>query len=407
QYDGDEQVYLIPTAGGVPKQLTYYPAAGPLPPRWGYDHQVYGWTPDGKRVLFRSLRDADGLKTLTGLYTVGVDGGLPKMLPMPTAGAGDFSPDGRQLLYSPLFRDFRTWKRYEGGWAQDLYIFDLESNQATAIDNSVRTERDPMWIGDQLYFASDRGGRLNLYRYDRKSKTSEALTDHKEWDVRWPSSDQKSRVVFEIDGSLAIYDIQNNRETRLSISVPNDGLAMRPSRYPADKNIESYGLSPKGERALFVARGDIFTAPVEKGKTRNLTNSSNAHDKHARWSPDGAKIAFVSDLSGEEQLYLIDQNGRSGSPHDRTQSDVGCAGMVTRWRTPGLFRQGRQTLRAQSRFQGGGGDRGLTARRYQRLHVVHLQWSPRFHDEGIERLRSTPPLVGGRPAAATGDGPEF
>lgn len=311
QYDGDEQVYLIPTAGGVPKQLTYYPAAGPLPPRWGYDHQVYGWTPDGKRVLFRSLRDADGLKTLTGLYTVGVDGGLPKMLPMPTAGAGDFSPDGRQLLYSPLFRDFRTWKRYEGGWAQDLYIFDLESNQATAIDNSVRTERDPMWIGDHLYYASDRGGRLNLYRYDRKGKTSEALTDHKEWDVRWPSSDQKSRIVFEIDGSLAIYDIQNNRETRLSISVPNDGLAMRPSRYPADKNIESYGLSPKGERALFVARGDIFTAPVEKGKTRNLTNSSNAHDKHARWSPDGVKIAFVSDLSGEEQLYLIDQNGRS------------------------------------------------------------------------------------------------
>ena len=310
QYDGDEQVYVMPSTGGVPKQLTYYPAAGPLPPRWGYDQQVYGWTPDGKRVLFRSLRDADGGKTLTGLYTVSVDGGLPEMLPMPTSGAGDFSPDGRQLLYSPLFRDFRTWKRYQGGWAQDLFVFDLESKTATAIDNSVRTERDPMWIGEHLYFASDRGGRLNLYRYDRKTKKSVALTKHTEWDVRWPSSDHQSRIVFEIDGVLAIYDIESGKEKRLSITVPDDGLAMRPSRYPADKNIESYGLSPHGKRALFVARGDVFTAPVEKGQARNLTNSSNAHDKHARWSPDGEKIAFISDLSGEEQVYLIDQAGR-------------------------------------------------------------------------------------------------
>ena len=156
QYDGDEQVYVMPATGGIPKQLTYYPASGPLPPRWGYDHQVYGWTPDGEKVLFRSLRDADGGKTLTGLYTVGVDGGLPVMMPMPTSGAGDISPNGKKVLYSPLFRDFRTWKRYQGGWAQDLYVFDLESNEAVAIDNSLRTERDPMWIGDHIYFASDR-----------------------------------------------------------------------------------------------------------------------------------------------------------------------------------------------------------------------------------------------------------
>lgn len=317
QYDGDEQVYVMPAAGGVPKQLTYYPASGPLAPRWGYDHQVYGWTPDGESVLFRSLRDADGGKTLTGLYTVSVEGGLPQMLPMPTSGAGDFSPDGTQLLYSPLFRDFRTWKRYEGGWAQDLYIFDLESLKATPIDNSVRTERDPMWIGESLYFASDRGGRLNLYRYNRETKDSEALTHHEEWDVRWPSTDNQSRIVFEIDGVLALYDIEANRETRLSITVPDDGLSMRPSRYPAGDNIEGYSLSPKGERALFVARGDVFTAPIEKGSARNLTNTSTAHDKHARWSPDGRQIVFVSDMSGEEQLYLIDQSGR-GEPEALT-----------------------------------------------------------------------------------------
>ncbi len=317
QYDGDEQVYVMPVEGGIPKQLTYYPAVGPLPPRWGYDHQVYGWTPDGKQVLFRSLRDADGGRTLTALYTVGIDGGLPEKLPMPTAGAGDFSPDDKQILYSPLFRDFRTWKRYEGGWAQDLYVFDLDGRRATPIDNSVRTERDPMWIGEHLYFASDRGGRLNLYRYHLKGEELEQLTDHEDWDVRWPSSDSESRIVYELDGELAVYDVTSEAVQRLSIEVPSDGLAMRPSRYPADKNIESFGLSPKGNRALFVARGDVFTAPIEKGATRNLTNSSNAHDKHARWSPDGRRIAFISDRSGEDQIYLIDQDGR-GEPEALT-----------------------------------------------------------------------------------------
>lgn len=322
QYDGDEQVYIMPVEGGVPKQLTYYPATGPLPPRWGYDHQVYGWSPDGKKVLFRSLRDADGGQNLTALYTVSFDGGLPEMLPMPTSGAGDFSPDGKRLLYSPLFRDFRTWKRYEGGWAQDLFVFDLETNAATPIDNSARTERDPMWIGDHVYFASDRGTRLNLYRCHADGSSLEQLTHHEDWDVRWPSSDSESRIVYEIDGELQVYDINAKASKRLSITVPNDGLAMRPSRYPAHQNIESFGLSPKGERALFVARGDIFTAPIEKGATRNLTNSSNAHDKHASWSPDGRKIVFVSDRSGEDQLYLIDQGGHAEAEALTTSHEV-------------------------------------------------------------------------------------
>ena len=151
QYDGDEQVYVVPSTGGVPKQLTFYPASGPLPPRWGYDHQVYGWTPDGKEVLFRSLRDTDGIRTLSGLYTVPVDGGLPKALPMPTSGAGDFSPDGSKLAYSPLFRDFRTWKRYEGGWAQDLYYFDLTSHEARNFTDHPRSDRDPMWVDDKIF----------------------------------------------------------------------------------------------------------------------------------------------------------------------------------------------------------------------------------------------------------------
>ena len=311
QYDGDEQVYVMPAGGGIPKQLTYYPARGPLAPRWGYDNQVYGWSPDGKKVLFRSLRDANGGSVQTALYTVSTEGGLPEKLPMPSSGAGDFAPDGKKIVYSPLFRDFRTWKRYEGGWAQDLYIFDINTYETKKIAENKRTERDPMWIGDAIYFASDRDGTLNLYAYDIPAEAVLQVTRSTKWDVRWPSSDNRSKIVYELNGELQVFDISTKEDKKISISVPDDGLAKRPSRYSAVKNIEDFELSPKGERALFVARGDIFTAPIEKGPTRNLTNSSNAHDKWARWSPDGSKIAFISDMSGEEQIYLINQLGEN------------------------------------------------------------------------------------------------
>ncbi len=317
QYDGDEQVYVIPAEGGIPKQITYYPAHGPLAPRWGYDNQVYGWTPDGKKVLFRSLRDANEGSVLTALYTVSVEGGLPVKLPMPTSGAGDFSSDSKQIVYSPLCRDFRTWKRYEGGWAQDLYIFDLNTHEVRKIAPGKRTERDPMWIGNSIYFASDRDGTLNLYEYRVDSDVITQITHSTQWDVRWPSSDNDSRIVYELNGELQVYDIAFEQDRKISITVPDDGLAMRPSRYSAEKNIEDAELSPKGERALFVARGDVFTAPIEKGPVRNLTNSSNAHDKWARWSPDGKKIAFISDLTGEDQVYVIDQDG-TGKPEQLT-----------------------------------------------------------------------------------------
>jgi tricorn protease len=317
QYDGDEQVYVVPATGGEPRQLTYYPARGPMAPRWGYDNQVYGWTPDGTGVLFGSLRDADGGRTERALYVVPLAGGLPRQLPMPTAGAGDLAPDGRRIVYSPLFRDFRTWKRYEGGWAQHLYIFDLETHVHEPVAHTVRTERDPMWAGDAIYFVSDRDDVLNLYRYDLGNRQVEQLTHEREWDVRWASSDGQRRIVYELDGELVVYDVQARQSRKLAIHVPDDGINRRPSRVSAEKQITSYALSPKGERALFSARGDVFTVPVEHGATRNLTSSSRSHDKHARWSPDGRRIAFVSDRSGEEQLYLVDQNGH-GAPQALT-----------------------------------------------------------------------------------------
>jgi tricorn protease len=322
QYDGDEQVYVVAATGGVPSQLTYYPARGPLPPRWGYDNQVMGWTRDGKAVLFRSVRDADGGRTESALYTVSIQGGLPRALPMPSSGAGEFSPDGRTVVYSPLFRDFRTWKRYQGGWAQDLYIFDLQSHEAMNITNHPRSDRDPMWIGDKIYFSSDRDGTLNLYAYDTEVDSINQLTHSTTWDVRWPSTDGEGRIVYELTGELQIFDTSTGQDRKISINVPNDGVAMRPSRYSAEENIEDVELSPKGERALIVARGDVFTAPVEKGPTRNLTNSSNAHDKWARWSPNGKTIAFISDMSGEDEVYIIDQDG-TGKPEQLTSGGKG------------------------------------------------------------------------------------
>ncbi|HSG81217.1 MAG TPA: peptidase S41, partial [Gemmatimonadota bacterium] len=218
QYDGDEQVYVIPTAGGVPTQLTFYPARGPLSPRWGYDNQVYGWTKDGSAVLFRSLR-GDGWDLVDSrLYTVPMEGGLPVALPMPRSGAGELSPDETRVVYSPKFRDFRTWKRYEGGWAQDLYIFDLETYDAQQITDHPRADRDPMWIGDMIYFTSDRDGTNNLFSYNPATGATTQLTQSTTWDVRWPSADEEGRIVYELNGELVVYDVQSSQSTPISIT---------------------------------------------------------------------------------------------------------------------------------------------------------------------------------------------
>jgi tricorn protease len=312
QYDGDEQVYVIPSTGGVPRQLTFYPARGPFPPRWGYDNQVYGWSPDGKNVLYRSLANTWNLSE-SQIVAVPAAGGLGVPLPMPISGAGALSPDGKRIVYSPFARDFRTWKRYQGGWAQDLYIFDLATHEAKNITNNKRTDRDPMWVGDTIYFNSDRTGTLNLYAYDVQSAALKQLTHEAVWDVRWPSADNSAaasgQIVYELNGELNVLDGKSGASRHLSITVPTDAVDSRPSTIKVADNIEDAALSPKGERALFVARGDVFSSPIEKGVTRNLTRSSGVHDKGARWSPDGRKVAYLSDRTGEEELYLTNADG--------------------------------------------------------------------------------------------------
>ncbi|CAN5802424.1 S41 family peptidase [soil metagenome] len=318
QYDGDEQVYIMPAYGGEPKQLTFYPARGPLAERWGYDHQVYGWTPDGQRILFRSFRDSWTLPSAR-LYTVAAAGGPAEALPMPVAGSGAYSPDGRSIVYSPVFRDFRSEKRYAGGQANRLVVFDLAANRATPVPEKTHAQRDAMWIGNTVYYTSDEDGTANIYAYDTATGQTRQVTRSTSWDVRWPSADPATgRMIFEMGGTLHVLETGTGAVSELNITVPNDGVASRPSRVAVGTQITNYALSPKGERAIFVARGDVFTAPIENGPTRNLTNTSSSHEKHARWSPDGRHIVFISDRSGEEELWLVAQDG-SGRPEQLTR----------------------------------------------------------------------------------------
>jgi tricorn protease len=307
QYDGDEQVYVIPSGGGEPKQLTFYPSRGPLAPRWGYDNQVMGWTRDGK-IFFRGLRDSWTLP-VARLYTVSPEGGPAEALPMPEAGSGDFSADGTKMVYSPRFRDFRPEKRYSGGQANTLYIYNLQTADALKISDGPRAARDAMWIGGTVYYNSDKDGKFNLYGYNTSSGKTAQVTTNKDWDIRWPSSDNDSRIVYERDGELEIFDVNSKRASKLTITVPNDGVNRRNRMVSVGNLISAYSLSPKGERALFSARGDIFTVPVEKGGVRNLTKTSSAHDKFPTWSPDGKLIAFISDKSGEEEVWTVPQDG--------------------------------------------------------------------------------------------------
>jgi tricorn protease len=312
QYSGDEQVYVMPSGGGTPQQLTFYPARGPLPERWGYDNQVYGWTPDGSAILFRSMRDAYA-PSISKLYTVPLHGGAATPLPMPMSGAGSYSPDGLKIAYSPLWRDFRSEKRYQGGWANDLYIFDLRHPSLTQITADPRTDRDPMWIGSAVYFNSDRSGVFNLYRYDVEAGKTTALTHYQDWDVRWPSADSDGQIVYESNGELHVFDTRNNHDRALDITVPADSISARPQPVNAADNVESTAISPGGERMAVVARGDVFSVPVEFGVTRNLTHSSDAHDREASWSSDGKRLVYVSDRSGEEEIYIQEQNGNPAS----------------------------------------------------------------------------------------------
>lgn len=320
EYGGDDQVYVVAAAGGVPTQLSWYPAMGPLAERWGFDNQVYGWTPDGRSILFRSWRDSRNISD-PRLFSVPASGGLPTALPMPVAGVGRYSPDGKQIVYSPKFRDFRDWDRYQGGWAQDLFIFDFATKTAKNISNDPNTDRDPVWIGKDVYFLSDRGPHLNLYRYDTGSGKTTRLTDYQDNDARWASGDAAGQIVFELGGILHLYDTRNSTDRALDIHVPSDLVATRASERSVRNDIEDFALSGNGKRAAFTARGDVFSVPLQHGITLDLTHTTGAHEREVAWSGDGKRVAYVSDQSGEEEIWVRDADGLQ--PQALTRGDSG------------------------------------------------------------------------------------
>nr|HPI32650.1 PDZ domain-containing protein [candidate division Zixibacteria bacterium] len=307
QYDGDMAVYVIPVAGGQPQRLTWHPGLQRTSERMGPENVVMGWNRDGSKVLFRSRKESKS-DWEGRTYLVDLKGGMPEPLPMASAGFTSLSPDERKAAYCPIYRDFRTWKRYKGGMAQDVWIYDMEKNVSEKITDWEGTDNVPMWYGDRIYFNSDRTGKLNLYRYDLTTGQVTQVTSFTEYDVRWPSLGDDG-IAFENGGYLYVLDLPGEKVAKVSVEVISDRHAMRPEIMEVSDKIGDYDIAPNGKRAVFAARGDIFTVPAKEGNTRALLARSEAREKSVRWSPDGKWIAFYSDISGEEELYLVAHDG--------------------------------------------------------------------------------------------------
>jgi tricorn protease len=310
QYDGNFNVYVMPSEGGQPKQLTFYQgSAHQLNDRMGIHDEVVTWTPDSKRVVFLSRRDASN-GWVKRPFTVSIDGGLPQPLPMDQGGLLSYSPDGTKIAYNIIFRNFRTWKRYTGGLAQTITIYDLKNNTSEDVPHTDWTDTFPMWHGNTIFFTSDRGPEhhLNLYSYDLASKQIEQLTHFADWDIMWPSLGPDA-IIFENAGYLYTYDFESKQPKKLTISLPADQDMAMKHWANVGKLVTDFDVAPDGKRAVFSARGDIFTVPAKEGSVRNLTRTPGIREQKAAWSPDGRWIAYISDRTGEDEIYIAPQDG--------------------------------------------------------------------------------------------------
>jgi tricorn protease len=301
RYHGCTEVYVIPAEGGVPKRLTFHPARD----------VVQGWSVDGK-VLFTSLRYSRERKS-NKLFAVSPQGDFPEELPLPRVEFADASPDGAFIAYNPIYQFWQpNWRRYRGGTAPPVWIISLKDYSHVEIPRDDSNDMYPAWIGERVYFLSDRNRSMNLFSYDTKSGKMEELVDHGASDIKYLSSGPE-KLVYGVEGYLFTFDPSAGQSSPVSIQVPSDHLFLRPRFKNVAREIVDFDLSPSGNRALFEAHGDVLTVPAEKGEMRNLTQSPGAMDRFPAWSPDGKWIAYFSDAGGEYALYVADQMGE-GSP---------------------------------------------------------------------------------------------
>jgi tricorn protease len=307
QYDGNEDVYVVSATGGEPKRLTYHP--GP--------DQAVGWTQDGKQVLFRSVRQSHS--RFTRLYTIGLEGGLPEQLPLPEADHGCYSPDGKKFAYSPHVNVPRrigahvAWKRYRGGRVPMIWLANLEDSKIERLPHKDSNDICPMWIEDKVYFLSDRDGPTTLFSFEVSSgKVAKLIDNTAAEDIRFASAGP-GVIAYEKPGALHLYDLVSGKSSKVEVTINADLTSVRPRFVKVADQIQKAALSPTGARAVFEARGEIFTVPASKGDVRNLTRTTGVAERDPSWSPDGKSIAYFSDASGEYELHIAPQDRKGAA----------------------------------------------------------------------------------------------
>ncbi len=320
QYDGNTEVFTIPSTGGVPERITYTATLGrdDVSDRMGPNNIVMTWK--GDDIIYRSRKQT--FNSFKGqLFSVNQEGGLSEELPLPTGSWCSFSPDGKKMAMNRVFREFRTWKYYKGGMADDIWIYDFETKKTTQITDNIGQDIFPMWHGNKVFFLSDRDRTMNMFAYDLTSMKTEKITNYTEYDIKFPSLG-KDFIVYENGGYIYKYNIATGEISKVSVNIENDMLTARNEIKDASKFINSWAVSPDGKRVVFGARGDVFTVPAESGITRNLTESSGVHDRNVEWSPNGKYISFISDRTGEDEIYIQNQNGKEDAIKITSNSDT-------------------------------------------------------------------------------------
>lgn len=311
QYDGNTEVYVMPVMGGVPVRVTYTATLSrdDVSDRMGPNNIVMAWK-DDDAIVYRSRKKS--FNSFKGhLYEVPREGGMSAQLPLPSGGFCSYSPDKKKLAFNRVFREFRTWKYYEGGMADDIWVYDFDSRETENLTNNNNQDIFPMWHGDNIYFLSDRDRTMNLFVIDYNTREVRKLTNYTDYDVKFPSLG-KDAIVFEKGGFLYYFDIRTEQAMQIPVIIAGDMASGRSVVKDASKQIHSYAVSPAGKRLVFGARGDVFSVPAESGITWNLTKSSGVHDRNVEWSPNGKYISFISDMTGEDEIYIMAGDGSQG-----------------------------------------------------------------------------------------------